>query len=201
MKTPKGTIAPDKLTGEIQLARIRLARAESQLKSAKEQARLAKRRRKEAKQAARRAKKQARLAKRGLAEAKLALAEIEGKLARANRTTVKAEARKNAAARAAAKLQKKQPSRSPASPAPKSVNPQQAPPKSTQPSSGAGPAVEGAPPAAATSMPRESAVVAAGQADEARLGKAAEPEKPIEPDPMSRATQNKAGIHNHQPGE
>src|SRR5215813_12843815 len=83
MKPPKRTVTPDKFVSEIQLARLRLAKTESQLVSAKEQARLAKRRRKEAKLAARRAKKQARQAKREFVQAKLALAEAEEKLARA----------------------------------------------------------------------------------------------------------------------
>ena len=60
---------------EIQLARLQLAKAESQRKSDKEQARVAKRRRKEAKAAARRAGKQAKLAKRAVAEAEQKLAQ------------------------------------------------------------------------------------------------------------------------------
>ena len=82
MKTSAPKNSPQRLFGEIQLARLRVAKAESQLESAKEQARLARRRRKEAKLAARHAKKQARLAKREVTDAKLALAEVEDKLAR-----------------------------------------------------------------------------------------------------------------------
>lgn len=67
---------------EIQLARIRLAKAEAELSAAKKQVQAAKRRRKEAKQAARRAKKQAKLAKRELVEAKLQLSQMQEKLSR-----------------------------------------------------------------------------------------------------------------------
>jgi hypothetical protein len=93
------------------VTRLRLAKAESQLKSAKEQARLAKRRRKEAKQVARRAKKQARLARNEFAEAKQALAEAEAKLASAGvrvatRKSVKARVKKRAKPIAAAPKRK-----------------------------------------------------------------------------------------------
>ena len=59
---PKGSSRSQKLAGEVQLARIRLARAESELKSSEEHLRVARRRRKEAKQAARRAKRNFKLA-------------------------------------------------------------------------------------------------------------------------------------------
>ena len=55
MKAPERIGTSQKLIQEIQLARLQLAKAESQRKSAKEQARLARDRRKEAKEAARRA--------------------------------------------------------------------------------------------------------------------------------------------------
>jgi hypothetical protein len=71
-----------KLVSEIQLARIRLARAESKLELARQQARVAKRRRKEAKQAARRAKKQAQHAKVECAEARQSLNEAEERFAK-----------------------------------------------------------------------------------------------------------------------
>ena len=79
---PKDTT--QKLLGEVRLARLQLAKAESELVEAKEHARLARRRRKEAKQSARRAKKQARQAKENVTGAKLALADLEAKLARPN---------------------------------------------------------------------------------------------------------------------
>jgi hypothetical protein len=88
MKTLESTSVSQKLNSELQLARIRLAKAQSEFESAKEQARLAKRRRKEAKQAARRARKQAKLAKSEVREAELVLAEAEAKLAQAARPPV-----------------------------------------------------------------------------------------------------------------
>ncbi len=90
-----------KLINEIQLARVRLARAESKWELADEQARAARRRRKEAKQAARRARKQARQAKREFAEAKEALIATEERFATIVERT--ARARKLARARRAAK--------------------------------------------------------------------------------------------------
>ena len=96
MKAPKRINTSQKLISEIRLARLQLAKAESQRKSAKEQARLAKRRRKEAKEAARRARKQAKLAKRAVAEAKQVLAEAEKKLAQAVKRKAVAARRKKA---------------------------------------------------------------------------------------------------------
>ena len=98
MKATSSKTASQELAGEIQLARLRVAKAESQLKSAKQQARLARSRRKEARQAARRAKKQAKLAKQEFAEARLALAEAEAKLVRSRKRTVRSRTRKTAAA-------------------------------------------------------------------------------------------------------
>ena len=118
MKAPERVSTSQKLMHEIQLARVQLAKAESQRKSAKEQARVAKRRRKEAKEAARRASKQAKLAKRMVAEAREVLAEAEGRLAQAVKRKAVAARRKKA----------KKPA---ASPAPKSMKPK-------QPSPGAG---------------------------------------------------------------
>jgi hypothetical protein len=83
MKTLRQNTGPQKLVNEIQLARVRLARAESKWELADEQAREARRRRKEAKQAARRAKKLARQAKQEFAAAKEALIEMEEKFAAA----------------------------------------------------------------------------------------------------------------------
>ena len=81
LKRPTLTGA-QKLVGEIQLARIRLARAGSKLELAQVQARAAKRRRKEAKQAARRAKKQAQHAKEEFAEARQRLDKAEARFAK-----------------------------------------------------------------------------------------------------------------------
>ncbi len=83
-KAAKPASPSAKLVGDIQLARLRLTKAETGVKSAKEQSRAAKRRRKEAKQAARRAKKQLKQAKAEFAEATQALADAESNLARAN---------------------------------------------------------------------------------------------------------------------
>ncbi|MEI7936793.1 MAG: hypothetical protein WCK27_08905 [Verrucomicrobiota bacterium] len=96
MKAPERISTSQKLIHEIQRARVQLAIAESQRKSAKEQARLARRRRKEAKEAARRARKQAKLAKRAVAEAKQVLAEAERKLAQAVKREAVAARRKKA---------------------------------------------------------------------------------------------------------
>jgi len=101
MKASKRPGTAPQMGNEVQLARIRLARAETQLASSKEQARLAKRRRKEAKEAARRAKKQARLAKEEVAQAKLALAEAEERLAQATQRPPAASVRKKEAKSAA----------------------------------------------------------------------------------------------------
>jgi hypothetical protein len=95
MKAPERINAPQKLIQETQLARLQLAKAESQRKLAKERARVARRRRKEAKEAARRARKQAKLAKRAVAEAQQVLAQAEKQLARAvKRTAVAARGKK-----------------------------------------------------------------------------------------------------------
>jgi colicin import membrane protein len=109
MKTPWQKPPARNLSSEVDLARILLAKAESQLVSAKEQARLARRRRKEAKQAARRAKKQARQAKKQAAEAKLALAEAEEKLAKTNQRRVKTKTQKKPARKTFAARRHKQP--------------------------------------------------------------------------------------------
>jgi len=93
--------AGQKRVSEIQLARLRLARAESRVELAKEQARLAKRRRKEARQDARRTKKQVKQAKADLAEARQALEEAEKKLARAGQRA--GRRRKQTAVRPSAK--------------------------------------------------------------------------------------------------
>jgi hypothetical protein len=110
MRTKQQLAGSQKLVNEIQLARVRLARAESKWELADEQAREARRRRKEAKQAARRAKKQARQAKQEFTVARDALIKMEEKFAaaveRAARQRKLARARlakKAAAVRTAAK--------------------------------------------------------------------------------------------------
>ena len=97
MKTANSKTASQKLAGTVQMARLRVATAESEWKAAKEHARMARRRRKEVKLIARRAKKLARQAKAELAEARKALAEAEAKVASAGARRV---ARKPAKAKA-----------------------------------------------------------------------------------------------------
>ena len=101
MNKSKPATDSQRLVSEIQLARLRLAKAESSLDSAREQARVAKRRRKEAKQAARRARKQVKKAKADLREAKQVLLAAEEKLALARKRA--ALARRRAKATEAAK--------------------------------------------------------------------------------------------------
>jgi hypothetical protein len=69
-----------RLVGEVQMFRIRVAAAESKLKLLRDQAREARRRRKEAKRAAQRARKQFKRFKADLAELQEALAKAEAKL-------------------------------------------------------------------------------------------------------------------------
>jgi hypothetical protein len=80
---PKGSRRSQKLAGDVPLARIRLARAESELKSSEEQWRVARRRRKEAKQAARRAKRNFKLARASVSDAAQFLAEARSRLLKA----------------------------------------------------------------------------------------------------------------------
>jgi hypothetical protein len=101
MNRSRPATSSQRLASEIQLARIRLAKAESSLDSAREQSRVAKRRRKEAKQAARRARKQVKEAKADLREAKQVLLAAEEKLALARQRA--ALARRRAKATEAAK--------------------------------------------------------------------------------------------------
>jgi hypothetical protein len=98
-------------SGEIQLARVRLAQAEGQLATAREQARLARRRRKEAKQAARRAKKEVRLVKEQVAEAELALAELETRVAQFHQNPAPAKPRKTPLRKTAVAAARKSPAR------------------------------------------------------------------------------------------
>ena len=142
MKTLKDTTTSQKPAGNIQLARLRVAKAESQLKSAKEQARLAKRRRKEARQNARHAKKQAKLAKQELAEAKLALAEAEAKLASFLNRPLPGPGRDHVRAGAAVASRRKT-ARPVRSHSPKSVKPARPTPRATKSRLSAGPKVEG----------------------------------------------------------
>ena len=111
MKKSKPSNRSQKLTSEVQLARIRVAKAESDLNAARERSRAAKRRRKDARQAARRAKKQVRLAKANLSEAIEALTEAKTKLRRAAeleaKKSVKRPTRKKPAAKVNATRKKK----------------------------------------------------------------------------------------------
>lgn len=111
---PADPAQKQKLMGEVRLARLQLAKAESQWVEAKEQARLARRRRKEAKQAARRAKKQARQAKEKVAETKLALAELEARLARPDPSRSRHKRRRKPAKNKAAVLRRKREAKVPA---------------------------------------------------------------------------------------
>jgi hypothetical protein len=84
-----------KLSGEIELLRMRVAAAESLLKKAREQASRAKRRRKLAKLLAKRARKHAKRAKANLAGARAALARAEVALIiDSNRRTAKRRIRR-----------------------------------------------------------------------------------------------------------
>ena len=71
---------PPRLIGEVQMLRIRVAKAEPELRILREQARQAKRRRKEAKRVAQRARKQFKRFKADLAGLQRALAKAEAKL-------------------------------------------------------------------------------------------------------------------------
>ena len=145
MNQSRPATSSQRLVSEIQLARIRLAKAESSLDSAREQSRVAKRRRKEAKQAARRARKQVKQAKADLQEAKQVLLAAEEKLALARQRA--ALARRRAKATGAAKTtvagpgqrKKAAPPRrsrlgvSPATPAPRRVSRSQPKPAPAEP--------------------------------------------------------------------
>jgi chromosome segregation ATPase len=91
---------PNQLVGEVQMLRIRVATAESEVKVLRDQALQAKRRRKEAKRMAQRARKQFKQFKRELAELQQTLAKAEVRLFQAGG---RALARKTAKARRAAK--------------------------------------------------------------------------------------------------
>ena len=97
MNQSRPATSSQRLVSEIQLARIRLAKAERSLDSAREQSRVAKRRRKEAKQAARRARKQVKQAKADLQEAKQVLLEAEENLALSRNRAALAKKRAKAA--------------------------------------------------------------------------------------------------------
>ncbi len=73
----------ESLVGQLQLARIQLAKSECTLTAAREAARTAKHRRREAKLAARRARKEVKRGKAELSEAREAMARIEAKVAAA----------------------------------------------------------------------------------------------------------------------
>jgi len=94
MKILSSTAARNKLTDEINLARLRLTEVETKFVAAKEQARLARQRRKAAKLAARLAKKRARLAKARVGRAEVVLAKLETRLAQLHRPPAKTKPRK-----------------------------------------------------------------------------------------------------------
>ena len=91
---------PKRLMGEVQILRIRVATAESEVKVLRDQALQAKRRRKEAKRMAQRARKQFKRFKSELTELQQTLAKAEVKLFQAGG---RALARKTAKARLVAK--------------------------------------------------------------------------------------------------
>src|SRR5580765_6245574 len=91
---------PKELIGEVQMLRIRVATAESEVKVLRDQALQAKRRRKEAKRMAQRARKQFKRFKSELTELQQTLAKAEAKLFQAGG---RALARKTAKARLVAK--------------------------------------------------------------------------------------------------
>ena len=93
MKRSKPIAQSQKLVSQIQLARIRVARAGSAAEATEKQAVLAKRRRKEARQAARRAKKQAKIARAECAEAQDALAKLEKQLTKVGEQAAKSKGR------------------------------------------------------------------------------------------------------------
>ncbi len=151
MNASKPTATRQSLIQEIRLARVRLAKAESQRKVAQEQARLAKRRRKAAKEAARRAKKKAKRAKRAVAEAKRGLAEAEKNYALAARRAARTRTRSRPPAKAGVVARRKKPVRRPiarsaspaASPGSKPVRPDLPKPGAARGVSGVKPAVAG----------------------------------------------------------
>jgi hypothetical protein len=93
MKRSKLVAQPQKLVSQIQLARIRVARAGSAVEATEQQAMLAKRRRKEARQAARRARKLAKIARAEFAEAQDVLAKLEKKLTKVGVQAAKSKER------------------------------------------------------------------------------------------------------------
>jgi hypothetical protein len=109
MKAVQQSDTTQKLMGEARLARLNLAKAESELTTAKELARLARQRRKEAKRAARRAKKRARQAKENVAGAKLALEELEARLARPHAIKANSRPRRKPVKKIAAAPRRKSP--------------------------------------------------------------------------------------------
>ena len=99
---------PQRLISEVQLIRIRVATAESELKVLQERARQAKRRRKEAKQIARNARKQVKRSKAELAELREALGKAEARLFKAGgRVLAREIARPRSAAKGNSRPSKK----------------------------------------------------------------------------------------------
>ncbi len=130
---------PVRLVGEVQMFRIRVAKAESELKALREQARQAKRRRKETKRIAQRARKQWKRFKAELAELRQALAKAEAKLFQAGgRALARKAAKERRTAKAAGRAKAKTViRRSPAPPvaprSPKRPSRRRPPIKRTQP--------------------------------------------------------------------
>ena len=110
---------PLRLVGEVQMFRLRVANAESELKALREQARQTKRRRKEAKQIAQRARKEWKRFKAELAELRQALAKAEKKLFQAGgRALARKAAKERRTARAGARATNKAKTRIRKTPAP-----------------------------------------------------------------------------------
>ena len=188
MKAPQQNSTSQKLTGEIQLARIRLAKAENQLKSAKQQARMARRRRKEAKQAARRAKKQTKLAKQELAEAKLALAEAEEKLLLSRKHAARTKTKKAATKKPTTKkpttlARRKHVARPMAASAPKSVKSEKPAPSPRKPRLGLKPKVGGMKQSITVPRDLEATIAPASMPSGAEEPPAATTEMSVEPTP------------------
>ena len=113
MKKPAPKSVSQPPNRDVQLARIRLVKADNAVKSARGQSRLAKEKRKTAKKAARLARKRLKRAKAELAEAKQALAKTEKKVAQARQMVTKTP--KNTPARPAQRVaaNKSKPARKP----------------------------------------------------------------------------------------
>jgi hypothetical protein len=159
MKRSKRMAQSQKLVSQIQLARLRVARAGSAAEATEKEAVLAKRRRKEARQAARRARKLAKAARAEFAEAQEALAKLEKKLAKAGKQAAKSNERAHrtaAAKRAETKRgvpQRAEIARQQPIPSGNALNEDRSTVPGTQPSSGVQVAVAPTNPAQPTEAP------------------------------------------------